>query len=211
MEAIYSRCVIVGAAKINDYARARSFLKPGDFYIFCDAGLRHEDALGVRADLIVGDFDSHPRPDRPETQIITLPRAKDDTDSFFAAKEGLRRGFTSFLLLGVFGQRLDHTFVNISILVYLYRKGALCLAVDDYSTMRIVGKEPAVVEEGCSCFSLVPVCGRAAGVTITGAKFPLDGGEVSADYVYTTSNEVLPGKTAEVSVKDGLLLLIENL
>lgn len=211
MKATYSRCVIVGAARINDYVRARSFLESGDFYIFCDAGIRHEDALGVKASLIVGDFDSHRKPDRPETQIITLPRAKDDTDSFYAVKEGLRRGFKDFLLLGVFGQRLDHTFVNISALVYLYEKGASGLAVDDYSTMRIVGKEPASVTEGCVIFSLVPVCGRASGVTITGAKFPLDDGEVSADYVYTTSNEVLPGQRAHVRAREGLLLLIENL
>lgn len=211
MKATYSRCVIVGAAKINDYVRAKSFLRPGDFYIFCDAGLSHEGALGVRADLIVGDFDSHAKPDRLETQIITLPRAKDDTDSFYAVKEALRRGFKNFLLLGVFGQRLDHTFVNISALVYLYEKGADCLAVDDYSAMHIVGKEPVEVSKGCVTFSLVPVCGRAAGISITGAKFPLDNGEVDSSYIYTSSNEVLEGQIARVHAREGLLLLIENL
>ena len=41
-------------------------------------------------------------------------------------------------------------------------------------------------------------------------KFLLDNGEIHCGYQYGTSNEVLPGQTAVVSVKEGLLLLIKD-
>ena len=57
-----ARAVIIGGAQINDYARARGFIKDGDFVIYCDSGLRHEKELGRSPDLIIGDFDSHSNP-----------------------------------------------------------------------------------------------------------------------------------------------------
>ena len=57
------RAVIVGGGEIGNYSRARSFLKEGDYLVYCDSGLRHEEKLG-KADLIVGDFDSFPPGER---------------------------------------------------------------------------------------------------------------------------------------------------
>ena len=57
-------------------------------------------------------------------EIIQLPCEKNDTDVFFAVKEALRRGFTDFVLVGVIGQRFDHSLVNISVLLYLQKNGA---------------------------------------------------------------------------------------
>ena len=54
------KCVIVGAADIKDYARSKNYLREDDFYIFCDAGLKHSEALGIKPDLMIGDFDSYP-------------------------------------------------------------------------------------------------------------------------------------------------------
>ena len=56
------RCVIIGGAGINRYDSVRERLREDDFFVFCDSGLRHMDKLGVRPDLIVGDFDSHADP-----------------------------------------------------------------------------------------------------------------------------------------------------
>ena len=52
------RCVIISAGQICDYERSKSFLQSDDFYIFCDGGLTHAEGLGVKPDVIVGDFDS---------------------------------------------------------------------------------------------------------------------------------------------------------
>lgn len=203
------RCVIVGAAKIQNYERLKKFFRKDDYFIFCDAGLAHLNGLQVQPDLILGDFDSFKKP-QTQVETIILPREKDDTDSFYAVKEGLKRGFKDFLLLGVIGERFDHSFVNISALIYLYKNGASARIIDDYSTMQIVADVPVQIKESeCSYFSLLPVAGEVSGVEISGAKYNLTDGTILPEYVYSSSNEVAPGKTAEVSVKKGLLLLVK--
>ena len=78
------RCVIVGGADIGDYARVKQYLRADDAIVFCDSGLKHMEALGVKPALIVGDFDSHCNP-HLDVETIVLPCEKDDTDTVFAA------------------------------------------------------------------------------------------------------------------------------
>ena len=203
------RCVIVGGAEIRTYERVRSYFRPDDFFIYCDCGLRHQAGLRAEPNLIIGDFDSHARP-VTDTETIVLPVKKDDTDTVFAAKEALRRGFDDFLLVGVSGGRLDHTLVNVYLLVMLRQQGKRALLVDDFSEMELVGAEPVEISSCYPYYSLVNITGTARGITETGCKFPLDNGEIRCDYQYGTSNEVLPGQTAVVSVKEGTLLLIRD-
>ncbi|MBO4280463.1 MAG: thiamine diphosphokinase [Lachnospiraceae bacterium] len=203
-----NRCVIVGGADINRTERVRSMLREDDYVIYCDSGLRHMEALEAKPSLIVGDFDSHEKPDLP-VETIVLPRAKDDTDTVYAVKEALKRGFEDFLLIGVIGARLDHTLGNVSILLMLDSLGKKAVIVDDYSEMGIVSREKAVIDDSVSYFSLLAVDGAARGITITGAKFPLSDAEITPDYQYGVSNEVLPGQGASVNVKEGRLLLVK--
>ncbi len=210
------RCVIVGGATIKEYERVSSYLKKDDHFIFCDSGLKHlghleADGVPVTSDLTVGDFDSHVKPDTGE-EVISLPVQKDDTDTFYAAKEAVKRGFDEFLLIGVIGDRFDHSLANISILLMLEDKGFKASLVDDHSYMEIVSDKtgPKFIEDKFSFFSLLNITGKARGIDITGAKYPLNDGEVKCEYQYAVSNEVLPGKVAEVSVKEGKLLLIKD-
>ena len=201
------RCVVVSGADIGSYEYVRRLLSGEDFFVFCDSGLKHMDRLGVRPSLIVGDFDSHENP-HLEAETIVLPREKDDTDTVYGVKEALKRGFDTFLLIGVVGGRLDHTLGNVSILLYLDAIGKKGIIVDDYSEMEIVSSSPVSVSDRYAYFSLLNVSGRAKGVTIQNAKYPLDNAEITCEYQYGISNEVLPGRTALVSVRDGRLLLI---
>jgi len=205
-----NRCVIVGGANIANYALIRNHLREDDFFIFCDSGLRHLSALGAAPNLIVGDFDSHEKPDLG-VETIVLPREKDDTDTVYAAKEAVRRGYEDFLLIGVTGQRLDHTLGNLSILLRLDSLGKKCCIVDDDSRMRIVSDAPVSISDSCAYFSLLNISGTAEGVSIQNAKYPLENAVICCDYQYGISNEVLPGCTAQVSVKRGRLLLIEGM
>ena len=202
------RCVIVGGAGIREYQRIRESLRGDDWFVYCDGGLKHVQELGREPNLIVGDFDSHEQP-ATDTETIVLPCEKDDTDTVYAVKEAVRRGFRDFLLIGVTGERFDHTFGNISLLLYLDSQGIPACILDDYSEMRIVSRETAEVKEDCSWFSLLNISGTAKGITIRGAKYPLTDGEITSEYQYGISNEVLPGKTAHVSVREGRLLLVK--
>lgn len=204
-----SRCVIVGGAAIGRYEEVKKYLRPGDYSIFCDNGLRHLEALGIQPDLIIGDFDSHAAPQLP-VETIFLPREKDDTDSVYAVREALKRGFRDFLLVGVVGDRIDHSLGNLSILLKLDSLGLKGLIVDDYSEMEIVSRETAEIGPEYPFFSVLNISGTARGITIENAKFPLENGEINCEYQYGVSNEPLPGKTARVSVSEGRLLLVKD-
>lgn len=202
------RCVIVGGADINRAEAVRERLREEDYMIYCDSGLRHREALNREPSLVVGDFDSHENP-HLSVETIVLPRAKDDTDTVYAVKEALKRGFDAFLLVGVIGARLDHTIGNVSILLMLDSLGKKAVIIDDYSEMEIVSRGTAVIDGRVSYFSLLAVDGAARGVTITGALFPLTDAAITPEYQYGISNEVLPGQSAAVNVKEGRLLLVK--
>ena len=202
------RCVIVGGAGIHEYQRIRDSLRRDDWFVYCDGGLKHVQELSRKPDLIVGDFDSHEKPET-DTETIVLPCEKDDTDTVYAVKEAVKRGFREFLLIGVVGERFDHTFGNISLLLYLDSLGIPACILDDYSEMRIISRETAEVKGDCSWFSLLNISGTAKGITIRGAKYPLTDGEITSEYQFGISNEVLPGETACISVREGRLLLVK--
>ena len=201
--------MIVGGAAIGRYEEIRKYLRPGDYYIFCDNGLRHLEYLGVEPDLIIGDFDSHAVPELP-VETIFLPREKDDTDSVYAVREALKRGFVEFLLIGVVGERIDHSLGNLSILLKLDSLGMRGLIVDDYSEMEIVSRRAAEIGPEFPFFSVLNISGVARGITIENAKFPLRDGKIDCEYQYGVSNEPLPGMTAVVRVAEGKLLLVRD-
>lgn len=206
------RCVIISAGEIHNYERARTFLRDDDFFIFCDAGLSHAGGLGVKPDVVVGDFDSCEPGDlewwKERCEIIQLPREKDDTDTMFAVKLAVERGYCDFVLLGAMGGRFDHALGNISILLYLNGLGKKVVLIDDYSLMQIAGKETLYIEDSCSYFSVLTVAGNVSGVNIKNAKYPLENASLTPDFQLGISNEVLPGKVAEVSVESGWVLVV---
>lgn len=207
-EQMMKRCVIVGGADIHNYHSIRENLRADDYVVFCDSGLKHLEQLQAQPGLIVGDFDSHENP-RLDVETIVLPCEKDDTDTVYAVKEAVKRGFDDFLLIGVVGARLDHTLGNISILLYLDALGKKGCIIDDYSEMEIVSDKLVFIDDRYAYFSLLNLTGCAKGITITGAKYPLNGGEITCEYQYGISNEVLPGKVAQVAVSSGKLLLMK--
>lgn len=165
--------------------------------------------LAVKPALIVGDFDSYENP-HIDVETIVLPCEKDDTDTFFAVKEAISHGYTDFILVGVVGERLDHTLANVYILEYLDEHGLKGRIIDDYSEMEIVSGEAAYIDGSFAFFSLLNITGKARGVCVENAKYTLKNAEISSGYQYAVSNEVSSGKTAKVTVADGKLLLIKD-
>ena len=204
------RCVVIGGADIGRYDRIRTYLREDDFFICCDSGLKHQKEFGITPNLIVGDFDSYENP-HLDIETIVLPCEKDDTDTAFAVKEALKRGFQDFLLVGMIGGRLDHTLGNVSLMLMLDTQGKNVRVLDDCSEMEIVSDKPTHIEDQYLYFSLLNISGLAQGITIRNAKFPLTDAEITCEYQYGISNEILPGMTAEVSVKNGRLLLLKML
>ena len=202
-----TNCVIVGGAEIKNYDLIRNYFGPDDFFIYCDCGLKHEKKLNRNPDLIIGDFDSHKKPDDLRN-VIVLPVVKDDTDTIFAVKEAIKRNFENFILIGVTGGRQDHNLGNIYALLMLAEKNKNAVIVDDFSEIKLIKANEKIKIKKCwKFFSLINISGTAKGIYIKGAKYNLENAEIKSEFQYGISNEILDDY-AEVFLTEVNLLLI---
>ena len=136
---------------------------------------------------------------------------KDDTDSVYAIKEAIARGYKDILIVGAIGDRFDHSLVNAYALMLINDLGASGKIVDDYSEMTLIDNSTsAEIEPNWRYFSLIVISGTARGVTIKNAKYNLDKATINPKYQYAISNEVKGNGPARVSVEEGVLLLIKD-
>ena len=202
------KCTIVGGGPISDYEFVKGRLPQESFVIYCDSGLYHEKKLALLPDLIIGDFDSHPNPNR-DIETIVLPKVKDDTDTIYAVKEAVKRGFSDFTIVGALGKRFDHTLGNLAILLMLDKQGLRGTIIDDFSEITLISGGMIEITDDCSYFSVLCAGEKAEGVTIKNAKYNVDKVSLTADYPLGVSNEVPKGQTAGVSVESGKLFIIK--
>ena len=201
------RCVIVGGADIGDYARVKQYLRADDAIVFCDSGLKHMEALGVKPALIVGDFDSHCNP-HLDVETIVLPCEKDDTDTVFAVKTMVQRGYDVFLLIGVIGARLDHTLANLQSLAFLLRHGARGYLYDQNFVYTAIENETLTLarEVDWGIVSLFSMGDRAEHITLEGLQYPLTDGTIDCGFPLGVSNHIV-APTARITVGRGPLLV----
>lgn len=201
------RAIILSAVPVA--ADMGRYVQPGDFVVACDAGYRNAERLDLRADLIVGDFDSAPQP-RTEHETIVLPHVKDDTDTQYAARWLLEHGYDEITLLGALGgARLEHTLANLATGLYLAKNGVNVLLADERSELRfLVPGHKMVLEHGdWKYLSVFPMEGRLTGVGIRGAYYPLTDAELTADYPLGVSNEFTE-ETAHLSCTGGCGIVV---
>ncbi len=185
-------------------------LHAGDLLVAADGGLRHLQALGLRPDAVLGDFDSLGYvPEGPAVQ--RFPVEKDDTDSMLAARLGLARGYHRFLFYGALdGPRLDHTLANFQTLSYLTGRGGWGYLVGGTYLATVLARGSLRFgPEAAGIVSVFCLGADAAGVSLRGLQYPLTDAVLTAAYPLGVSNHFL-GCPAEISVGAGRLLVLWN-
>lgn len=200
------RCIIFSAAEVRDYQKLCYERRPGDFIIAADGGLRHTEKLGLAPDIVLGDMDSM-KGHRVPGGAILFPAQKDDTDTMLAIKEGLKRGYRSFVIYGGLGGRLDHTVANIQSLAYLLERGATGVLVDENHRAFLLRNGAVSLNEPYHYISVFAYGGPCRGVTLKGMQYPLDRAPLSPDFPLGASNQQT-GDRAVIQVEDGTLLII---
>lgn len=206
------RCVIIGASPEADIDYIElNINKNTDFVICADAGYKAAEKAGIIPDLIVGDFDSSAKPNT-SVQCIVLPTHKDDTDVMYAVKYALKKGYKSFLLLGVLGGRADHTYANLCILKYLYSNGAYAV-IEDKGTQIFYTRQGdfTVKDKNGKTLSLFPFGCNEAVVTLTGFEYEIENQSVTCDYPYAISNIVKSDNSKITVHSGGIVILIYDL
>lgn len=184
----------------------------GTRVIAADAGIGHARMLGVMPELWVGDFDSVPA-DLPD-DLAAVPRQvfppeKDQTDGELAISAALERGATSLVLAGAFGgKRADHAFLHLALAVRLAEGGMDVLLTS--GAQEGIPLLPGKAGFGYADGTLFSVLGFSdlAGLSVAGAKWPLDHVEVAFGSSLTISNEV-KGRL-EIALGSGRALLLAH-
>ena len=197
------RCVIF-SAYCECEARAAYDPKPNDYILCADGGWKLAARLGLRPDAVLGDFDSSEAPEGGE--IRRFPVEKDDTDTMLCLKQGLSMGIDEFLIVGGFGGRVDHTLANFQTLNYAASRFACAQMFDGDNWATVVRNGSAEIPARAGKLSVFALDAECKGVTIRGAKYGVTDATLTNAFPLGVSNE-FQGKTANVSVKDGALLV----
>ena len=196
-------CYVVGAGENHGI----NFIpQSGDYVIAADGGLNYLVKAKIKADMVIGDFDSLVKQPKHEN-VVVLNVEKDETDTFAAIKQGIEKGYTVFHLYGCTGGRIDHTIANIQILAYLA----------EHEMQGIMfGKNEIITAITNAMFSLPPYekgyvsifsyTEKAEGVSLKGLKYPLDNATITNTFPIGVSNEFLSTKST-IEVKKGTLII----
>ena len=197
-------CYIVGAGDFYGLITKCE----GDIIIAADGGYDSLLSHGYAPDVLIGDFDSI-RSDIPDgIRAVRHPKEKDETDMFLAYSEGARLGYSEFVMLGATGGRLDHTYANLSLLLYAKEKGHNVTAMDDRSMIFCIRNEAITLAGNPGAtFSVFAIGGEARGVCVKGARYEAEGVTLSPSFPLGVSNEFVD-TDARISVEDGALLII---
>ena len=122
------KCLIISGAPESEIEYYNDYLD-GRFVISADSGYNKCTKLGIKPDLIIGDFDSSDVPDT-DIKTIILPVRKDDTDTFFAVKYAIKQGFNDLVILGGIGSRFDHTYCNVLALNYCFERNVKAVLIN---------------------------------------------------------------------------------
>ncbi len=210
---------MIGSSPETNIETISRLMHKDDYIICADGGYKFAEMLGVIPDLIVGDFDSSERPHNCGSEIISLPVRKDDTDMFYAVKEGIRRGCDEFILVGATGGRLDHTYANFCVLKYIADRKIPARIIDSKNEIYVINSSSGDMEtkHGINNLSIQNKSGYGFGifpfgcekctVSLTGFEYNADKAEMTADFPLGVSNKVI-NDPAEVYIHRGCVIII---
>ncbi len=206
-------CRIFGAVPID--VRTGIEICENDVVIAADGGFDTLDKLGIKADIILGDFDSVREfklvsESGKSTEILRYPPEKDDTDTMLAVKLGLSRGYRSFALYGCLGgERIDHSIATIQTLAFITENGAKGTVYHNDARITAIRDGELILKNDLSGYlSVFAFGGEAYGVTLENVKYTLNDALLTPSLPVGTSNEFIKGKSAYIRVKKGTLLIV---
>lgn len=196
------KCVLVCA---GEFCRDK-FNADGAAVVAVDGGYRHVRDI-AKVDYLIGDLDSlgfEPQ----DVETVKHSPVKDFTDMGLAVEFMADKGYDEFVVFGGLGGRLDHTIANLQNAYGFCQKGYKISFVDAACKIEFVREKHIIMGRRGQVFSLFAF-DNIAGVTVKGAKYPLDNATLRNDFPLGVSNETT-GDCCEISVENGILMLIIN-
>lgn len=209
-----SRAIIVSNGSINDYSYYISKIKPDDYIICADGGIRHLLKMGIIPHLWLGDFDScrfselnSNYPELSKVETITLNKAKDETDTHYACLIAINKGYKDIVIWGAFGGRIDHMLSNIHLLEFLKNNNISAKIEDEKNTLQLCN---GFVEfkKSRKYLSIIPLTDSVVISKTKGLLYPLNNFILKREISMGVSNEIVCD-SASIEIKSGLVLIAE--
>lgn len=201
-EALSKKAVIISAGTVE-----KIDVNENDFVIAADGGYDRAKTNGISVNLSVGDMDSARNEPESDIECIILKPDKDFTDTEFALREALLRGYKKIDIYGATGTRLDHTLANIFMLKRFAADDNEIRIIDKNNMVIAINREYTLSGMQGKTVSFIPADSVASGVTLKGFLFPLNDSDIELGTTLTVSNVVTESE-ATVKVEKGTLIMI---
>lgn len=202
--------VVAGGGELRP-ATAES-LPPDALVIGADSGAAAALAIGLVPHHVVGDLDSLAPAvlaelERRGVEVHRHPVDKDATDLELAIDLAVGLGAGRLVVLGAWGERLDHLAAELALLASDRWVDVAVEARLGLAEVHVVRRSLTLHGQAGELITLLATGGPVGGVRTTGLRYPLAGEELVPGSTRGVSNELLGG-TATVSVETGVLLVI---
>lgn len=208
------RAIIFANGILPDAQAARNLIRPGDWLIAADGGLRLALSLGFAPQLIIGDMDSARTDEISRAKDLgadleLFPRDKDATDLELALRHAVDSGCDSIRILGGLGGRSDQALANIFLLADPALRTADLRLDDGVEEALVIHDRAELTGSPGDVVSLLPLGGPAKGIVSEGLRYPLRGETLLPHRTRGISNE-MTGALATVSLQTGQLICIHS-
>ncbi len=210
------RAIIIAAGQAQSSIDVQDWDQDRDLIIGADGGAAQALRWGLWPHLVIGDMDSLPTETRTGLEdhgcrFVIHPRAKDETDLELALTYAAQQGAEEIVIMGALGGRLDHTLANIFLLALPDLEGILVRIVDGNQKVRLVRAGGVAYIEGRpgDLVSLLPLGGRASGVSTLGLAWTLADDTLDFGLTRGVSNE-MTSPVARIEIEKGMLLVLHS-
>ncbi len=205
------KCIIIANGKSPTRRVVEYFFKKGFNTIICaDGGANSAKKIGVIPDFIIGDLDSVENKVlkyfKDRSKIIQITR-QNDTDVEKCLKFVIKKKFDEVILLGVTGDRLDHTICNLGIVIKFFNKIRIYLAAES-SFLTSINQTTQFNSKVGETISLYAFNNKTK-ISSTGLKYKLNSTALPFGVRESTSN-VSNSEKIVLKVKNGIVFVIRD-
>ncbi|WP_291632748.1 thiamine diphosphokinase [Clostridium sp.] len=182
------------------------------FLIGADSGANCLYDYNIKPNLLVGDFDSIDKKvleyfKKNNCIIDIYPEEKDFTDTEIAVEKALCMKPKEIVFLGCTGSRVDHLLGNIGMLKICLENGIKACIKDENNNIRLIDAGTTLKGTVGDTFSVQSYGDEIIGLTIEGAKYPLNDYNLKVGQSITISNE-FAAPLVQLKFKAGTLMII---
>jgi thiamine pyrophosphokinase len=210
--------ILVGGGPVHSGLLRTALATGCDLLLAVDGGGKTLVDLGYQPQLLLGDFDSLPLSYQDDlkakgVQILSYQPEKDWTDLELAFNQLTAEKCRTAQVFGALGGRLDHTLANIALLYKMKLSGTELVLIGEEQAVTLLTDQEKIriFPFAGGHFSLLPYPFAAQGVSIRGAKYPLEEATLELGSTRGVHNEFL-ADPVEVGLASGsLLVMVEGL